>query len=81
MFLVRFIVLAAVGSMGLIPPHVQTLIVDFSRWCLLVAIAALGTKTNARTLLTTSSRAMAVIIINSALLAALMIGGLMLVGS
>jgi uncharacterized membrane protein YadS len=73
-------VLAAVSSAGLIPPQLKSHIVDFSRWCLLVAIAALGSKTNARTLLTAGSKSLFVIVINSALLASLVLGGLLIVG-
>jgi uncharacterized membrane protein YadS len=45
-----------------------------------VAIAALGPKTNARALLKAESKPLAVIVINSALLASLVLGGLLIVG-
>ena len=34
------------NSLHLIPPAVQTLLGDASRWCIVVAIAALGIKTS-----------------------------------
>ncbi|MFV0278250.1 MAG: YeiH family protein [Parahaliea sp.] len=44
-FAVAFIVLASVNSFGWVASPVQGLINDLSRWCLIVAISALGMKT------------------------------------
>ncbi len=46
LFLVGFLVLVAINSMGLIPADVGTATSDVSRWCLVTAVAALGVKTN-----------------------------------
>lgn len=81
LFLVGFVALAAVSSAGLIPAELKALVVDFSRWCLLIAIAALGAKTNARTLVTAGASTMIIIVLNSVLLAALVLGGIWLVQS
>jgi len=45
-FLVAFVVLVLINSMGWIPPVVTDVFTDMSRWCLVTAIAALGIKTS-----------------------------------
>jgi uncharacterized integral membrane protein (TIGR00698 family) len=45
-FLVAFAVLVAVNSTGRVPPAVTSVLQEASRWCLVLAIAALGTKTS-----------------------------------
>ncbi|HVL01995.1 MAG TPA: putative sulfate exporter family transporter, partial [Dongiaceae bacterium] len=49
-FAVGFLLLASLNSAGWIAPTVQTLGNDLSRWCLIVAISALGMKTRLRDL-------------------------------
>jgi uncharacterized integral membrane protein (TIGR00698 family) len=46
LFLVAFIAIVLLNSLHLIPPGVQTALGDASRWCIVVAIAALGIKTS-----------------------------------
>ncbi len=45
-FLVAFVVLVVINSLGLIPTGVAEGFVGLSRWCLVTAIAALGIKTS-----------------------------------
>ena len=45
-FLVMFVLLVAVNSLGLIPPAVQHVASDLSGWALVVSISALGIKTS-----------------------------------
>ena len=45
-FLVGFVVLVLINSLGAIPASVSDAMADFSRWCLVTAIAALGIKTS-----------------------------------
>lgn len=45
-FLVMFFALAILANTGLLPEGVIAFIGDFSRWCLIVAISALGVKTS-----------------------------------
>ncbi|MDN3521602.1 YeiH family protein [Halomonas ramblicola] len=45
-FLVAFVALVIVNSLGWIPPLVTEGFTDLSRWCLVTAIAALGIKTS-----------------------------------
>lgn len=45
-FLVAFVVIVLINSMGWIPTMATDMITDLSRWCLVTAIAALGIKTS-----------------------------------
>ncbi len=45
-FLVMFVALAVLANTGLLPQSLIDLAAELSRWCLVVAIAALGIKTN-----------------------------------
>ncbi len=49
-FAVAFVMLAAVNSTGWIPSQVQSFGNDLSRWCLVIAISALGMKTQLKEL-------------------------------
>jgi len=51
-FAVGFIILAAVNSTGWVPNVVQQLANETSRWCLVIAISALGMKTQLKELAT-----------------------------
>ncbi|WP_369959768.1 YeiH family protein [Pseudomonas benzenivorans] len=50
MFAVGFLALACVNSTGWVPPALQTGVNELSRWCLVVAISALGMKTQLKEL-------------------------------
>jgi uncharacterized integral membrane protein (TIGR00698 family) len=49
-FLVGFVSLVIINSLGIIPEMVVSLLTDLSRWCLVSAIAALGIKTSLKSL-------------------------------
>jgi uncharacterized integral membrane protein (TIGR00698 family) len=49
-FAVAFAILVALNSLGIIPQAVTKLGADISQWCLVAAVAALGTKTRFREL-------------------------------
>ena len=51
-FAVAFAALVAINSTGWLPPVVTTAGSDFSRWCLVAAIAGIGMKTQLRELAT-----------------------------
>lgn len=51
-FAVGFVLLAAFNSTGWVPPWVQSATNEFSRWCLVIAISALGMKTQVKELTT-----------------------------
>jgi uncharacterized membrane protein YadS len=55
-FAVAFLAVAVVNSLGWIPHVVADLGGQASRWCLVLAIAALGMKTNLRQLLAVGPR-------------------------
>jgi uncharacterized integral membrane protein (TIGR00698 family) len=49
-FLVAFVVLTALNGFNLVPPSLAAALAEVSKWLLVVAVAALGMKTNARDL-------------------------------
>lgn len=77
-FLVGFAVLVAVNSLGLIPQPVTDAASGLSRWCLVVAIAALGVKTSFQQLAALGWRPAVMLVANTLFLAALVLGGLLL---
>ena len=72
-FLQAFIVFVALNSLGWIPPALQQGINDASRACLVVAIAALGVKTSLARLAGVGWRAFALLLIETAWLAAVVL--------
>ncbi|MCC4118697.1 putative sulfate exporter family transporter [Aromatoleum toluclasticum] len=77
-FLVGFAVLVVVNSLGFIPKPVTDAASHLSRWCLVVAIAALGVKTSFQQLAALGWRPVVMLTANTVFLAALILGGLML---
>ncbi|NMG16096.1 YeiH family protein [Aromatoleum bremense] len=77
-FLVGFAVLVAVNSLGLIPQPVTDAASGLSRWCLVVAIAALGVKTSFQQLAALGWRPVAMLAVNTVFLAALILSGLLM---
>jgi len=61
-FLIGFAALMAANSFGLVPPFVAALLTEISRWCLVVAIAALGMKTSFKTLFAVGWRPIALMV-------------------
>ncbi len=49
-FLVSFVALVIINSLGIIPEAAVEVLIDLSRWCLVSAIAALGIKTSLKSL-------------------------------
>lgn len=64
-FLFGFIALVALNSLGALPGFVQTGLQDLSRWCLVMAIAALGMKTSLKALVEVGGRAVALIVVET----------------
>lgn len=69
-FLWLFIGMVVLNSLGAIPPALQSGLNDFSRACLVVAIAALGMKTSFAQLARAGWRPLALIIVETAWIAA-----------
>ena len=78
MFLVGFSVLMVANSMGFITKEVSQGFSSLSRWCLVVAIAALGVKTSFQQLARLGWRPVVMLATGTLFLAALVLGGLML---
>ena len=55
-FGVAFVVFAGISSMGWIAPGIQNVGNEVSRWCLIIAIAALGMKTHLKEIVTVGFR-------------------------
>ncbi|ACL62489.1 YeiH family protein [Methylobacterium nodulans] len=68
-FLVAFIVIVILNSFHFIPPIVQSTLSDLSRWCIVIAIAALGAKTSLAALAQVGHRAMALMVAETAFIA------------
>lgn len=78
-FLVAFVALVIVNSMGWVPADAHTMLTPVSSWCLLTAVAALGVKTSLKALADVGPAPIGVMVIQTLLLAALVIGGIVLI--
>ena len=78
-FLIAFVVLVIVNSMGWVPSAAQSVLTPVSSWCLLTAVAALGVKTSLKALADVGPAPVGVMVIQTLLLAGLVIGGLVLI--
>jgi uncharacterized integral membrane protein (TIGR00698 family) len=74
-FVLAFLALAAVNSLGVIPEVVTKGLGDLSRWLLLIAIAAVGMKTSLRRILDVGGQAIVLIVAET-----LFIAGFILIG-
>ena len=72
-FAVGFAVLVALNSMNVIPSAVSAWGSEVSRWCLVAAVAALGTKTRLRELAAIGVKPVALLVGETAFLAALVL--------
>ena len=79
-FVLAFLALAAVNSLGLIPKVVSTQLGNLSRWALLVAIAAVGIRTSLRTVLEVGGQAISLIVAETLFLAGFIFFGLRWLG-
>jgi uncharacterized integral membrane protein (TIGR00698 family) len=77
-FAVAFLVLVFVNSAGVLPPVVTTWGNDASRWCLVAAIAAIGMKTQIRDIVAVGWRPVAMMLLETVLLAAVVLAWLKL---
>jgi len=73
-FLIAFPLLVGVNSAHIIPEPARLVLVDASRWCLIIAIAALGMKTSLKALAEVGHRALTLIIAETIFLALLVLG-------
>lgn len=75
-FLIAFIALVALNSFGVVPNQVASWLGDVSRWCLVVAIAALGVKTSLRQLAELGWQPVVMIVGETLFIAAVVLGGI-----
>jgi len=80
MFLVAFAVLVAVNSSGYVPAAVAGVVQAASGWCLVTAIAALGTKTSLGDLAKVGWKPIAVMVGETLFVGLLVLAGLALLG-
>jgi uncharacterized integral membrane protein (TIGR00698 family) len=73
LFLVGFAALVVLNSIGLLPAPATDAASEVSRWCLVVAIAALGMKTSFKTLAAVGWRPVAVMVVETAWIAGLVL--------
>ena len=78
-FLVAFVALIIVNSVGWVPAEAHTMLAPVSSWCLLTAVAALGVKTSLKALADVGPAPIGVMVIQTLFLAAFVIGGLLLI--
>lgn len=77
-FVLGFLVLATLNSLGIIPTFIADLLSQASRWLLLIAIAAVGMKTNLKQVLSVGGAAIALIIVETVFIASVTLGGVYL---
>ncbi|WP_195821445.1 YeiH family protein [Roseobacter sp. MH60115] len=75
-FVIGFLILATLNSLGLIPGVVADLMSQASRWMLLIAIAAVGMKTNLKRVLAVGGPAIALLITETLFIAGLILAGI-----
>jgi uncharacterized integral membrane protein (TIGR00698 family) len=79
-FAVAFAALVAVGSLGWIPPAVAGAGSELSRWCLVIAIAAIGMKTSLKSLMVMGWRPVLLVVAESLVIAVLVMGAVAATG-
>ncbi|MCW9043752.1 MAG: putative sulfate exporter family transporter [Pseudopelagicola sp.] len=77
-FVLGFLVLATFNSLHLIPETLSALLSSASRWLLLIAIAAVGMKTNIKDLLKVGGAAIGLLTLETAFIAAFILAGVKL---
>lgn len=79
-FLVGFVILVVVNSLGLIPESVNEGMSTLSRWCLVTAIAALGIKTSFQKLAVVGWKPVILMVLETVLLLAIVLGVVLFAG-
>lgn len=79
-FLVMFLALAVLGNTGVVPAPVIETVSDLSRWCLVIAISALGVKTSLAAIARVDPRYAAILLIDTLVLLGLALGFVTTVG-
>lgn len=77
MFVVAFLILATLNSLGWIPQIIVTFCSDISRWALLIAMAAVGMKTSLRSVFDVGGQAILLIVIETIFIAVFVLAGVL----
>jgi uncharacterized integral membrane protein (TIGR00698 family) len=77
-FLIAFFAFAALNSAGLVAQGAQTIGADLSHYCLVLAITAIGMKTNLKTVMDVGWRPFALIVAETLFMLAIVLGGVLL---
>lgn len=75
-FVLAFLALATLNSIGFVPAMMAEFLSNLSRWALLVAIAAVGIKTELRSMLNVDGKAIVLIVAETIFLAIFILSGL-----
>jgi len=75
-FVLAFLAMAALNSLGIIPEIVADWLADLSRWALLTAIAAVGMKTSLRRVLDVGGQAIALIVAETLFIASFILASI-----
>jgi uncharacterized integral membrane protein (TIGR00698 family) len=78
-FLVAFVVLVIVNSLGWVPAQAHSVLTPVSSWCLLTAVAALGVKTSLKSLTEVGPAPIGVMVAQTVFLALFVIAGVALI--
>jgi uncharacterized integral membrane protein (TIGR00698 family) len=78
-FLVAFVVLVIVNSLGWVPAEAHSMLTPVSSWSLLTAVAALGVKTSLKALADVGPAPVGVMLIQTIFLAVFVMGGIALI--
>lgn len=78
-FLVAFVALVIVNSLGWVPGELHSMLTPVSSWCLLTAVAALGVKTSLKALAEVGPAPVAVMVAQTIFLALFVVGGVALI--
>jgi uncharacterized membrane protein YadS len=78
-FLVAFVMLVIVNSLGWVPEQAHAMLTPVSSWCLLTAVAALGVKTSLKALADVGPAPIGVMIIQTVILAGFVMVGIKLI--
>lgn len=78
-FVLAFLAIATLNSLGAIPASVASALTECSRWALLIAIAAVGMKTSLRRIFDVGGQAIALILAETVFIAVLILIGVSLI--
>jgi uncharacterized integral membrane protein (TIGR00698 family) len=79
LFLIAFVILVVINSIGVVPEQVMTSLGELSRWCLITAIAALGMKTSFKALAVIGWRPVILVVMETSVMAAVVLAYLLLI--